>query len=68
MRAHRVAYELEREPIPPGLEPDHLCKNRACVRPDHLELVTHRENVLRGDGFYAKAHRGERDYNKRKVA
>lgn len=49
--AHRVAYELERGPIPDGLEIDHLCGNTRCVRPDHLELVTHRENMRRGRGW-----------------
>lgn len=47
--AHRVAYELEVGPIPDGLSLDHLCKNRACVRPDHLEPVTHTENIRRGE-------------------
>lgn len=47
-KAHRVAYELAIGPIPDGLELDHLCRNRRCVRPDHLEPVTHAENVRRG--------------------
>ena len=47
--AHRVAYELTYGPIPDGLELDHLCRNPSCVRPDHLEPVTHLENVRRGD-------------------
>lgn len=46
--AYRVAYELERGPIPPGFELDHLCRVPACVNPAHLEAVTHRENVMRG--------------------
>jgi hypothetical protein len=44
-----VAYELFVGPIPEGLELDHLCRNPSCVNPAHLEAVTHRENVRRGD-------------------
>lgn len=46
-KAHDFAYELESESVPPGLEPDHLCRNRPCVRRSHLEAVTHRENCQR---------------------
>lgn len=49
-RAHRVAYEMNVGPAPIGFDVDHLCRNRRCVNPAHLELVTHQENVLRGSG------------------
>lgn len=45
LRAHRVVYEWLVGPIPPGTELDHLCYNVGCVRPDHLQPVTHRENA-----------------------
>lgn len=46
--AHRVAYELYRAEIPPGLELDHLCRNHGCVNPWHLEPVTRAVNMARG--------------------
>jgi hypothetical protein len=44
---HRLSYELLVGPIPAGLEIDHLCRVRACLAPEHLEAVTHAENVGR---------------------
>lgn len=52
--AHRYAYELLVGPIPEGLDIDHLCRVRNCVNPDHMEPVTHRENMLRGDTVVAR--------------
>ena len=49
--AHRYAYELEEGPIPAGLQLDHLCRVRECVQVAHLEPVTNRENIIRGDCF-----------------
>lgn len=46
--AMRLIYEWLVGPIPDGLDLDHLCRNRACVRPDHLEPVTRTENLRRG--------------------
>ncbi len=46
--AHRWAYEWFREPIPEGLQIDHLCRTRHCVNPWHMEPVTNAENQRRG--------------------
>jgi HNH endonuclease len=48
--AHRFAYSAFRAAIPRKMDMDHLCRNRACCNPDHLEVVTHRENIRRGEG------------------
>jgi hypothetical protein len=49
LRAHRFSYEYFREPIPNGLQIDHLCRVRNCVNPYHLEPVTTQENTKRGE-------------------
>lgn len=57
LRAHRVAYVLVKGAIPDGLMLDHLCRNKSCCNPDHLEAVTQRVNVLRGDSPSAQGAR-----------
>lgn len=52
--AHRFSWEASGKTIPEGLVLDHLCRNRACVNPDHLEPVSHWENIRRGISFSAK--------------
>ena len=57
VRASRIAWLLVHGPIPPGLVIDHLCRNRRCVNPGHLRVVSNRENVLCGNGSAAVRHR-----------
>lgn len=52
--AHRVEWEKVNGPIPPGLCIDHLCRNRRCINTRHMEAVTNRVNVLRGNGVTAQ--------------
>lgn len=56
-RAHRVAYQLAHGALSPTLTIDHLCRNKRCVNPAHLEAVTLRENILRSDSLSARAAR-----------
>lgn len=56
IRTHRVSYELYKGKISNNLTIDHLCRNPSCVNPEHLEAVTMRENVLRGDTLASKNH------------
>lgn len=55
---HRLAYEIYKSRIPEGTELDHLCRNRWCSNPDHLEPVTHQVNMQRG---YAAVMRERRE-------
>jgi hypothetical protein len=56
-QAHRISHVLENGDFPDGMETDHKCENRSCVRPSHLEPVTSRINNLRGRGMGAANHR-----------
>lgn len=60
IRAHRLSYEIFKGSIPKGLTVDHLCCNRKCCNPDHLEVVTRGENARRGKGL-------EITHNKRRL-
>lgn len=55
---HRVAYELVKGPIPKGMEIDHLCRNRICCHPSHLEVVTRAENIKRANEARTTCSRG----------
>lgn len=60
VRAHRAAYEMEHGPIPEGYEVDHICHVRTCVRPDHLQLVTRKQNAENLRGARADSKSGVR--------
>lgn len=59
-QTHIVSCRLAGKPLPDGYEWDHLCRNRPCLRPDHLQAVPHRINVLRG--FSIAANYAWRDH------
>ena len=56
-QAHRYSYHMMRGPIPPGMTIDHLCRNKSCVNPDHLDVVTLKENI-RWSLPYRTYHKG----------
>lgn len=63
---HRLSYEHHVGPIPDGKVLDHLCRNRACMNPAHLEPVTHQENIRRGEA--GKRKQTEREKARRAAA
>ena len=72
--AHRWSYEIFKGTIPEGLELDHICKVPSCVNPNHLEPVTHQENLLRGKhikkckhGLRARSHCAECSADRKKA-
>lgn len=60
LMAHRVVFTLLVREIQSPLTLDHLCRNRKCVNPKHLEIVTLKENILRGNGAAAQNSRRNR--------
>ncbi len=54
MQAHRVSFALAGNTVPEGLQIDHVCRNRKCVNPEHLEAVTGKVNTMRGDTIPAR--------------
>jgi hypothetical protein len=72
LNAHRVVYAAFKGTIPPRMTIDHTCNNRLCVNPEHLEMVTVKENILRkwrrGSGTFRLSPREleyHREYNKK---
>ncbi|HGM5043037.1 TPA: HNH endonuclease signature motif containing protein [Stenotrophomonas maltophilia] len=60
-KVHRYAYQRFVGPVPDGMQLDHLCRNRCCANPEHLEPVTPQVNVVRGNqarGLAAACQRG----------
>lgn len=55
--AHRVSYSVFVGEIPDGMVIDHLCRNRRCINPAHLEAVTSKENNMRGESPFAEKAR-----------
>jgi hypothetical protein len=58
-KVHRIAFTLLIGEIPDDLTIDHLCRNRGCVNPDHMQLVTLGDNIRRSNGLSRRLHRGD---------
>lgn len=65
VRAHRIAWALDHGSVPEGMQVDHQCRNRACVRASHLRLVTNKQNAEHRDATSASGYRGV-SFNKRR--
>lgn len=63
--AHRFYYEEAKGPIPAGLQLDHLCRERLCVNPDHLEPVTPMENTRRSRSMVLTAEQSQEIFRRR---
>ncbi len=59
-KAHHLTYEHFKGPIPEGLEPDHTCRLKCCVNPDHMEPVTRKENLFRARQFRSKTNQSRK--------
>lgn len=59
-RSHRVSYSIKNWPIPTGMEIDHICHNRGCVRPSHLRLATRKQNAENVEGAQVNSQSGVR--------
>jgi hypothetical protein len=57
--AHRFSFQMKYGEIPKDKVLDHICNNTMCVNPDHLQIVTIKENILKGNGFGAINKRKE---------
>lgn len=55
--SHRVSYQIYKGKIPKGMTIDHMCRNTLCVNPEHLRVLSLRDNILAGDGPTAKNYR-----------
>lgn len=60
LRAHRVSCEISGSPVPTGLQVDHMCHNTSCVKPEHLQIVTNKQNTENRSGAQSNSKSGVR--------